>query len=167
MKPAQRNNAMTDDHQMAALREEIRGAGHDTRLMRLGSAASLLILVVGLLLLAFGIGEGYSVRPPSITVVLLNLAIIAGGGCIVALAVAMVGAAVVRWGRRTTIRPRLASMAPHERAEVLRGLAQDPIGDTRKLARSLARSVGVSTELSPALPPGARGDEASPAERTR
>ena len=72
-----------------------------------------------------------------------------------------------RWVRRRRLHQRLTVLSPAQRADILLPLGDERLGDTRKIAASLARGLRISTELTPAAAPDARGDEASPAEPMR
>jgi hypothetical protein len=89
-------------------------------------------------------------------------------------AVLFLGVLLHRFVRRRQRRDqsrRLQDLLMHlpvtTRTEVIRPLLRDSSSDTHHIAASLARTLGLSTEIAPAPAPAARGDEASPAAGPR
>jgi hypothetical protein len=58
----------------------------------------------------------------------------------------------------------LRALPPEARARTLRLLTDEQLPDTRRIVESLSQQFGNPTELTRAGTPGARSDEASPAE---
>jgi hypothetical protein len=157
----------SDERQIAALREDIRRAGKEARLLRWRIASAVLgaffaYSLYGLAMVSPWLGDG---RAAARLFLAGAVAVVAITGCVAAGAVALPAAAALRCWRRGRIGRSLAAMASPDRAALLlRQLERDPLGDTRKIAASLARSIPAPGELSPAAAPTTRGDEASPAE---
>ena len=82
---------------------------------------------------------------------------------LLAFSAALLVAAIYRAIRRFRIRQCLATLHPHQIADVLLPLRSER-GDTRKILTPLFRQFGVPTEIAPAAAPDARGDEGSPEE---
>jgi hypothetical protein len=154
---------MSDDEQIAALQEEIRRAGRITRRARLWVAGIALapFIAVGILPSLWFLACFVA----SLQLMYLAVVVVyAAGSCVVAAAVALPSAALYRGVRRKRLGRRLAAVAPTECAGVLRQLARDSLGDTRKIVSSLARSLGLSTEIAVGSAPGSTAGEARPAE---
>jgi len=159
---------VSDEPQIAALRDDIRRAGQNTRIVRLVVAAgvftplaALLAAVAYLSLPVWGGWLGWTVGIPVWIFALLTFG---GVFCLLSGLVALPFGVARRALHRRRLGSRLAVLAPTECAHLLRSLEQERLDDTRKLAASLLRDFGGATELTPATLPNARGDEASPAE---
>lgn len=143
---------MTDEQQIAVLREEIRRAGSRTAGLRDG----LRLSVAGVFVLLF-------LLTPVFPGALLWAACATGVYWIV-LAPPIVTA--YRVARRLQIRRKVAVLPGATRAQLLQSLRGET-GDAAKIVSPLAREFHVAAELSPSAAPDVRGDEASPAERAR
>ena len=137
---------MTDEQQIAALREGIRRAGRN---------ATRAAVVCGCLALAvlFGFGIG----------VLGGLAFSALAGLGVVLLLPLPGIRLWR------IRRAMRRLSPQDQTDVLVPLLTGP-GEkypTRELAGSLRLEMRHSAELTPSVAPDTCGNEASPAENER
>jgi hypothetical protein len=162
---------VTDEPQIAVLREEVRRAGRATRTVRLSVGAAVFIPLTGLVLL----GAAWTLIAPveyyqrhmwhdvAIALALSVFWAVLPLAALIALPLAI----AFRQGRRRRLADRIASLDDPSRAAVLSPLSSDALGDTRKLANALLRDFGLPAELTPAAAPGARGDEANPAEPTR
>jgi hypothetical protein len=144
---------VTDEQQIAALREAIRRAGWVTHRLRLFAVIGVsfpfaLIAALGTLLSGWGTALEYITY--------------AGAAALVSAEIALPAGAFSRWVRRRRIRGWLADLPPGQMADVLTSLRNDRLGDTRKLAAGLRRDFGLRRELAPATAPEARGDEPSP-----
>jgi hypothetical protein len=175
---------MTDEQQIAALREEIRRAGRlvcCSRWMTGCAAATLLLpLAVRAIDTAFTVIRhvviGIACGPPGgnsrvygSQVVHPSLAFIWSGsvGAVLLLAAAM-GWLVALGYRRSRLKPLrlvIATVPFQDRAAALVPLSRERLRDTRKLVAPLLREIGIHTEITPAAAPDARGYEASPAVR--
>jgi hypothetical protein len=167
---------VSDEQQVAGLREEIRRAGSATRNLRCGTIGCFVApaaLVSVLVLLLFMSGTAYLISPPAnpeeptAANYLRDVISFLGGAVLVGLAVGLPLALGYRWRRRAELRKTLTSLTRDERARVLMPLVNGPSGDTRTLARTLARDLALAREVSPASAGDARGDEASAAEPRR
>jgi hypothetical protein len=177
------------DHQLAALREEIRRAGGTARRLRAGTAlisVSLLLAVLALFVAEdFHVSYSYlrfssrflaptpftigrlldrPLTPPERAFYLrfagIGTATALLGSCITAL----VTVSGYRLHRRARLRRRLRELSRQAgRACVLVPLYEEG-GETRKIVAPLLREFGIPTELTPASAPTGRGDEASPVE---
>jgi hypothetical protein len=166
---------VTDQQQIAALREKIRRAGLLSRALRLGIAALVLLVTAGWILwqqelTRIDVVTGPAPRAPGPAPALWRegpawakfldqwhgaLAV----GAAASLAALACLKIVSPWLRRLVLRAKLAALPDEQRAQVLRPLQQDRSRDTRKLASALARDLGLPTEVTPASAPGGRGDE--------
>ena len=63
--------------------------------------------------------------------------------------------------QRADRRRQLAEIPPERLSGVLHVVREEPPGSGRSMVVSILRQMGISTEVSPAPPPGGRGDEAS------
>jgi hypothetical protein len=144
---------------VAALREEIRAAGHTTLRLRLEVLA-----IMGFLAL-LGLSGGFSVLTTSSTSfsdrVLQDAqpAFFLFG--LVGLMAALPYAAAYRRLRRAQLRRKISALPTDRVSEVLLPL-QAEMGDTRKLVEPLIRELGAGSEMVPASPPQGGGDEPAP-----
>jgi hypothetical protein len=76
---------------------------------------------------------------------------------------ALTGGCAYLWLRRRKFGRRLAALPAGQREELLLALCDLSHEDTRKIVAPLLREFALPTELTPAAPPAARGDEVSPA----
>jgi hypothetical protein len=156
--------APREDRQIAALREEIRQSGKSTLALRLAVGVSfvfpaLCFAGLGAASLAFC---SMDATPVSEGVVPMLYGLAAAGSLWIMLA--LPAAFCYRAARLRHFRRRLNALSPEARVEVVLPLRTERLGDTRKIVAPLLRDFGIPTELTPAAAPGARGDEASPAE---
>jgi hypothetical protein len=144
---------MSDEHQVAALRQEIRRAGAGASLV---SFVTFITAATALLVgLAFaGVVSGY--RLAALSPVLL--AVCAAGLCGGAAATAF------RRLRARRISTRLASLPIGTWMMVVSPLLQEEDEHTRKVAERLLNDLRRSGEIASALEPPPRGLEAGPAE---
>ena len=158
---------MSDEQQIAALREEIRLAGKVTRGIRAGLAAPVVALV--LLLVAATLEFASHFRYVPFRVLLGGFAPVLGrdvlAGASVVLLVAYPVALSYRSWRRLRLYKKLSALPQEQRAAVLVPLRTEKVGDTRKIVEPLIRQFRLPTELAPAAAPDARGDEPTPAEQ--
>ena len=143
---------MTDEKRIAALREEILGAGASVR----GVRTTILLVVLSMLAVVYLLPLGW----PSVLAMVLAPFVYVAAACVVALPVAFLHRSL----RRRQLRRALLSLDNERRAAVLLPLRTARLGDTRKLAAALLRDFSVRTEVAPAAIAEGRGDEASPAE---
>ena len=151
---------MSDEQQIAALREEVRRAGRSTQTARwiMGGVVSIPAAAVALTGLVFaalyggwgGVVTGFLCAAISGTVMIAAAALSVGALCHF-----YYSRRIARW---------LAEKPSSVRVDVLQPLLRDPLGDTRNIADWLLTEFGVPAELAPASAPDACGDEASPAE---
>jgi hypothetical protein len=140
---------------IAALREEIEVRGIWVRSTRLVVAGVILLPCV----VAYCVPLGW----PSWYAPIIALFCYAA----LAAAFALPAAFLVRRFYQRRIRRFVAALDEQDRAAVLLPLLSSRLADTRKLTSGLIRDFNLSTEISPASEPGARGDEASPAAGPR
>ena len=153
---------MSNEKQTAELRKEIRRAGADTgRVRNLLTAGGCLTLalILGLVIAAVGWRDPYA--PLAIGIWLLIGAVPA---LLIGRAVACGVAARYRNSYRDRLRRILSPMTPAERSTVLRPFERVEEDDTCAIVAPLLREFSLTTEVTPAAAPNARGDEASPAE---
>ena len=137
---------------LAALREEIRKAVEPSRSSRLGRCVSWMVAAVWLFGAVLAADWGWA------------------GGAVIALVLASAAAGSIlfpaegyRLRRRDQIRRSLEDLPPHQRAEVLLPLQDEP-GEVGLIARSLVRQLGAPTEVSHAARPEGRGSEPTPSD---
>lgn len=146
---------MIEDHaQVPALREQIRLAGHRTRLVGWVIACSCFLVSLVLLALAAISASGMDF-----------IAAIAGGLC----TCVMLGGFGLLFGvrarrdyagrRRQEFARVLAAMPPERQAAVLLPLRDDRSADVREIVRPLIAELKVASEITPAATPEGRGDE--------
>ena len=167
---------MSNEEQIAALRNEIRRAGRTAGILRgsLGLAAILCLLP-----LAFRLFSVDALRPvttgwglatvcgtftstaisPSVIVAGLSFLVGAPG----AVLVGIVAAALYCELRIRRLARRLAPFTASERSAALLPLAADRSPDTRRIAASLCRTVNRRPEVAPVTHADGRGDEAASA----
>jgi hypothetical protein len=141
---------VSDEQQIAALREEIQRAGDTTDRLRFGLAIFLLLSMLFML--------GFAAYGP------LWLLVSVSSIVLVPFLVAWPVASAYRAGCERRLYCTVAQLSVEERANLLVPLLQNQCRDTRRVVASLARDFGLPTELTPAAAPDARGDEATPAE---
>jgi hypothetical protein len=147
-----RLGGMTDEKQIAALRDEIRRAGAGVE-----RAASVTFMLAGVaLLVAFGLTGVISIYAPA-ALAAVGIAFCAAGLC------ARAVGSKLRRRRARAIRRRLVALPVVAQIVALSPLLQDD-DDTRKIAVLLMDELRRGGEMSPTLAPAARGDEASPAD---
>ena len=156
---------MSDDEQIAALREEIRQAGRSVRRLRLTVGVCVGLLVIAAMEVMFQIewAHGRDGRPAFLEHAMMLSATLFLAICCSCL-VALPAAAAWGWVRRITLAHRLSGLAPAATVEVLLPLRNAAQPDTAGLVESLLRQFRLPSELAPAPAPDARGDEGSPAE---
>jgi hypothetical protein len=147
---------MTDEKQVAALREEIREAGSSVAALRWITALALCLPMAVLTVVTLVLAGCFEAIRVLAFGCLLNLLLVTG--------IALPFVAWGRQGRREWLECRLGLLSPEQRAEVLLPLLKDRSSDTRKIVEPLVRQYRVSSELTPATAPAARGDEPSPAD---
>ena len=159
---------MSDDSQIAALREEIQQSGQGARSKRwsrfgccLGAAVFWLLLAFCLMVQTLG-GSPYD--PPGVTPESKQRDLLIDAVVLSAALIAMppLYARFLHWRLRRRIRRRLRDVLPAARAEILLPLRTDQRWETRAIVRPLLREFGLPTEVSPSASPDARGDEPSP-----
>ena len=142
---------MSEEQQIATLRDEIRRAGRSHRRLAWGY-----ILCMATLL---GVVSLSSHVPPCVRADL----VLGGGLVLVMLAAAVLG---YPWLRGRRLLPMVRTLTPDQAQRLYASL---PATDqaSRMILTLLVREIGATTELTPAAgPPDARGDEASPAEQS-
>ena len=160
-------DAMTDEQQIAALREEIRRDGRRCWILRLVTGGVLLAAALyalpNLAALYDGDGGGEGAR-----VMVGGLLFL--GVCAASLGLSLGGAwasgHLFRRTRATKHRLPLEVMPTARRAATLAPLLASDTPDTRMLAQSLLAGATTASEVAPAGP-DARGNEASAAEGER
>jgi hypothetical protein len=172
-----RGDDMSDEQQIAALREEIRKAGRRIRRVRW-----LLALVPAPILAAWAfwlflyVAEwrnpdpnpwGWRLQPMH----LLGSAVMGGatGAAVLfaSLPVAFAMAAIYRSWCRRHAHASLEALRPDDRLAVLLPMRNAAEGDARRVVEALVRDFRLSLEITPARASDAHGNEASPAENTR
>src|SRR3954453_3346171 len=124
----------SDDEDLASLQRPVRGGWRDTRSSRGAGWDVFLPDELVLLLLVFKVAAA----PLWLPVVLLS-----------------------RRRQRADLRRQLAKIPPERLSGVLRVVREEPPSSGRSMVVSILRQMGIPTEVSPAPPPGGRGDEAS------
>lgn len=147
---------MTDEQQIAALREEIRRAGAGASLVSfamflVGGTVLLVVLALS------GVVSGYTWPAFQTVLIALCAAGLCGGSA----------AVVFRRLRARSIRQRLASLPMGERLVTVSPLLQDENQHTRQIAALLVADLRRAGEITPAAAPAPCGHEASPAENAR
>lgn len=150
------------DDRLVALRQEIHRAGADTRRVRnLLTAGGCLTfaLILGLVVAAFSWRDPFA---PLVVALWLLIGVIPA--LLIGSAVASGVAARYRDSYRARLRRILSPMTLAERSAVLQPLERVEERDTCAIVAPLLREFGLPSEVTPAAPPDARGDEASPAQ---
>ena len=156
---------MSDEQEIAALREEIRQAGERTLAIRRAISSSILGLAFFVVWACFTAHNDYAEDARAFLHRTQLLAAMYGfGGLGAAVILAYPAALAYRTWRRSQLRRQLASLTPNQRADVLSPLLGMGRGDARKIVEPLLREFHPQTEVTLATVPAARGDEASPAE---
>ena len=150
---------MTDEKRIAALREEIRGAGAALSRYRLALDLVGLGTVPLLAILAFA---RYPVTLPAIEALLIVLCLVAVTWILCYFPLLL---GVLRAARRRRISRQLSHLSRSEAAFILLPLRGEGSSEARWLVGRLLRELHIPAELAPATP-DARGDERSPAERS-
>lgn len=154
---------MTNEQQIAALREGIRQSGLRTAAMRRrvlpASLAGFFVLFVASAELIHPVHNPPDawIGPDAVAAALLAAV---GPAAVLAL----LASGIYRRGRCDQLRRALSRLPRSSRAKVLFPLPHNESGDTRRIARQLLREFGMPAELAPATAPDAHGYEASPAE---
>jgi hypothetical protein len=163
-------DARREEQQIAALREEIRRAALSLRVARF-RVVEVVVAACGIAYLLMPVICYGRPGPPWWVRHLQLIAICVGPVFCFTIAVGTALALGHRQVRRLALRRRLQRLSEEERAAALHagfrsGVTAQlwPDGDARRLAEWLARYVQLPSEITPAAAPGARGDEASPAE---
>jgi hypothetical protein len=166
-----RSDAVTDEQQIAALREEIRRAGRAAVQARVVAGVvglgACVALVFGDALIALG-PEGRIFPHWDALIDYLFLVMLAGAlGCAMGPAMAAAAGPLFRRSKVRGIVKRLGTVERQDAEAALASLHNDPSSDARKIAAVLLRrlTAKAAAEIAPANPPNARGDEASPVER--
>ena len=156
---------------LAALREDIRRAGDETRELRVHTWSALWLGALGLLTSAMGavflFSPGTADRIPlmaAVSFTWLGTTAVLMGGVVPLLALGH------RAGHRGRLGRLLKRLPREEQWGVLLPLRDHPAGDTRKIVRPLLRDLGVPMELAPVSAPlgtGAELSAAPPTELTR
>jgi len=157
---------MTDEQQIAALREQIQQAGRNTGRTRRMLTGGLLVATVAICAYAWvTLPRRYPNDPHGLNQIAPTVALVFGVGC--SLLIALPSAVLYRLRCVGAMRHVLRSLSPKKRAAVLLPLQREVCDDTRRIVAPLLNEFGLPTEAAPAAAPAARGDEASPAEEAR
>jgi hypothetical protein len=143
---------VSEERQIAALREEIRRRGKASFLFRWGLPLCVTLAVASLLLILSAVG-GLRFHEVPLVALLVTWIVLLGW---------LRNYSRFRYLRR--LREVFGAMPPAARGDLLRSLREDRIGDIRAIAQSLSREFGAPAEVAPTTVRNARGDEAAPAE---
>jgi hypothetical protein len=155
---------VTDEQQIAALRDEIRRAGRTVGSLRWGTALCTGVVIAvlfhaGALRLLLRHGLSWGLFGVAILVLVPAISLGAMVGCFIAFP----SAEAQFYVYRHRLRRRLSLLPTATVVEVLDKSGTASNEDAAALARVLRSDLGVGAEIAPAAP-NARGDEASPAE---
>lgn len=154
--------SLTREERLAALRQEIRRSGEETRDMRLHTWSGLWLGALGLLTAAMGVvlfATHWS-RDTTAVMAAVSFTWLGATGTLLGGVVPLL-ALGYRTEHRDRLRRMLKPLPREEQWGVLLPLRNHPTGDTRKIVRPLLRDLGLPTELAPAAPPEGRGAEVS------
>jgi hypothetical protein len=166
---------VTDEDQIAALREEIRRAGRAidrVRTVVVWCVAAAIFAILALPGLVSVLSHPHD-RTEASEIAPFATALAAIVGVAIGSLVGALAGAVRSMELRQQLGAHLRTLEYAQQLHVLRPLKRTADGNVRKLVAALERSITagpaatIHSELAPATAPDARGDEASPAERGR
>jgi hypothetical protein len=139
----------------AAVRAEVERAGQATALVRFVCGTVVLAPVGLLLYTAVAADPTPDFHVDRNLMILTILGISAALLCLFVLPVTWAN----RWLRQQALRSRVAALPREVRNDLLLSLRDNSCRDTRSIARSLGRDLGMAREMTPAPSPAGRGDE--------